>query len=164
MCQIQYFKELYIGLLNNIKKLVKHNQQYKDMNWTQRPQTNFENTILRTIDEDSKVDIRKAKCKVYYNILIRSKYLEPSSLRHWNDDHLLNDNKIFYDSFKYAKSSTHETRLLVFQFKLTHRIINTNSNLNKWKIIRIQTVHFTVKIKSMILNMLLLNVPGRKTK
>ena len=59
---------LYIGLLNNIKKLVKHNQQYKDMNLTQRPQKNFENTILRTIDEDSKVDIRKAKCKVYYNI------------------------------------------------------------------------------------------------
>ena len=127
---------LYIGLLNNINKLAKHNQQYKEINLTHRRQINFENTILRTIDEDSKVDIRKAKCKVYYNIFIRSKYLEPSSLRHWHDDNLLNDNDIFYDSFEYAKRSTHETRLLVFQFKLMHRIINTNSNLNKWKIIQ----------------------------
>ena len=97
--------------------------------------------MFKTIDEDSKIDIRKAKCKVYYNILINTKYSEPSSLRQWHNDNLLNEDKIFYDSFKYAKLSTHETRLLVFQFKLMHRIFNTNSNLHKWKIIQIPTVH-----------------------
>ena len=114
------------------------------MSLTQRPQINFENTCLKTIDEDSKIDISKAKCKVYYNISINSNYSEPSSLPQWHSDNLFNDDKIFYESFKHAKLSTHETRLLVFQFKLLHRIIDTNSNLHKWKIMQILTVHYAL--------------------
>ena len=73
------------------------------MSLTQRPQKNFENTCFKTIDEDSTIDIRKAKYKVYYNILINTKYSEPSSLRQWHNDNLLNEDKIFYDSFMIRK-------------------------------------------------------------
>ena len=123
------------------------------MSLTQRPQINFENTCLKTIDEDQKNDIRKAKCKVYYSILINSKYSVPSSLRQWHSDNLLNEDKIFYDSYKHAKLSMHETRLLVFQFKLMHRIILTQTYTNG-KLYKILIVHYALTTKSTILNTL----------
>ena len=106
------------------------------MSLTQRPQINFENTYFKTIDKGSKIYIRKAKCKVNYNKVINSKYSETSSLRHWHNNNLLNEDKIFYESFKHATLSVHETRLLVFQFKRIHIIRNTNSNIYKWKTIK----------------------------
>ena len=59
---------MYIRILSNIKNLVKNNKQYKEMSLTQILQKHFENTCLKTIGEDSTINIKKAKCKVYYNI------------------------------------------------------------------------------------------------
>ena len=122
----------YNGIIHNFKHLFRTSSKYTDINLKTRPSINFENTCFITIDNDTRIDIRKAKSKTYHELFIKSKYVEPSALRHWREEDKEFTDNTLYQSFEYAKQSTRDTRLLTFNFKLMHRIINNNSNLTKW--------------------------------
>ena len=121
------------GLLMSIKKLLKYNTKYENIDLKERPSNNFNNTCFRTVEKDTIIDIKKAKCKTYYDILIYFKLEEPTALLKWKQENEIED-ETFYNSFKHARMSTHETRLYMFQYKLNHRLINNNCNLQKWNI------------------------------
>ena len=79
------------------------------------------------------VDLKKAKSKQFYQEFLLDKTGFASALTHWQQSQNLRE-EIFYNSLPRTINATNETKLLAFQFKVIHNIINNNSNLYKWKI------------------------------
>ena len=74
------------------------------------------------------------KSKEYYKEFLEFKTgFTSSALIKWTEDYNL-DEEIFYNSLPRAKKSTTDTKLISFQFKIIHNIINNRDNLYKWKI------------------------------
>ena len=86
----------YNGIIHNFKHLFRTSSKYTYINLKTRPSINFENTCFITIDNDTRIDIRKAKSKTYYELFIKLKYVEPSALRHLREeDEELTDNNLY---------------------------------------------------------------------
>ena len=126
-CQLQF-----MGFIHCLKQLIRNNELYKNINLRHRPQINLDNSIFDTTD-GKKIDILKVKSKHFYDILLERNFEPPVACIKWNIEIGLAEND-FKLSIKYARMSTSDTRLLCFNFKLLHRLINNNHNLNKWKI------------------------------
>ena len=121
-----------MGLIHCLKKLIRNNKLYKYINLRQRPQRNLDSSIFDTTD-GKKIDILKAKSKHFYDILLERNCEPPVASIKWHIEIGLTEND-FRLSIKYARMSTSDTRLLCFNFKLLHRLMNNNHNLNKLKI------------------------------
>ena len=102
------------------------------MNPNKKPKIKINSSIFETIDQN-KIDVRKSKSRIYYETLLTLKFEPPVALVRWREETTLND-QVFFNSFVYTKSCTKNTHLIVFNYKVINRIINTNSNLYKWKI------------------------------
>ena len=57
----------------------------------------------------------------------------PSLLVKWTEKYNV-DEEIFYNSLYIAQKSTTDTKLIAFQFKVIHNVINNRDNLYRWKI------------------------------
>ena len=122
----------FMGIVNCLKNLRNSKDNYRNMNMQIRPQVNFQSPIFN-VTNDNKVDVTKAKSKIYYDILIERNFEPPISMTKWNLEIGLTETD-FKLSLVCARMSTKDTKLLDFNFKLIHRILNNNYNLNKWSI------------------------------
>ena len=57
----------------------------------------------------------------------------PSACAKWLNTYNVS-NEIFFRSLSLTKQATNETKLIAFQFKIVHNILNTRENLKKWDI------------------------------
>ena len=71
-----------------------------------------------------------AGSKPIYNVLTRCKHYEPICIRRW-DRLLPNDNRHWSNIFGWSFKCTSNVQLNVFQYKLIHNILPTNSFLKK---------------------------------
>ena len=69
----------YIGIVKCLKMLIRTNQRYKDVCKTTKPTTDFNSSVFKLID-DSIIDIKKAKARLYYDALLDKKFEEPIAL------------------------------------------------------------------------------------
>ena len=70
---------------------------------------------------------------MFYDMIGERNFEPPVAFIKWNMEISMNEND-FKLSIQNARMSTSDVRLLGFNFKLLHRLINNNYNLNKWKI------------------------------
>ena len=105
-----------------------------------KPTLNIQSTNFR-LSSGKIIDINKAKSKDFYNEYIEFNLEPASALRKWRIEYSL-DEDIFYQSLPLAKQCTKEPKLLAFQFKLIHNIVNCRSNLRKWNISDSDTCEF----------------------
>ena len=80
------------------------------------------------------MDICKVKSKVLYWSVINHKLVEPTAIDTWIDLYSFLDIFPWYKIFKLAHCIVPETYLHTFQYKILHRLLNCNYNLNKWKL------------------------------
>ena len=71
-----------------------------------------------------------AGSKTIYNVLTQCKHYEPIYIRRW-DRLLPNDNRHWSNIFGWSFKCTSNVQLNVFQYKLIHNILPTNSFLKK---------------------------------
>ena len=90
--------------------MLKHNTKYENIDLKELPFNHFNYTCFRTVENDTIIYIKKAKCRTYNDILISFKLEEPTALLKWKQENEIED-ETFYNSFKHARMSTHETRL-----------------------------------------------------
>ena len=80
-----------------------------------------------------KIDIKKAKSRIYYDIFIEYDFEYPTYMNKLctalNVEH-----EIYLESFPTTRKYVKETKLQVFQYKVLNNIIATNRNLFIWKI------------------------------
>lgn len=82
---------------------------------------------------ESIINVKKAKCKDYYNVLLEMKIEKPVSLVYWESVGLNDETKILQSLAIYRKA-TRETYLLAMQLKIIHNVIATNKKKMDWKI------------------------------
>ena len=126
----------YFGILSAIK----HAATYLNVDLSIKPTLNIQSTNFR-LNSGKIIDINKAKSKNFYNEYIEFNLEPASALRKWRIEYSL-DEGIFYQSLPLAKQCTKEPKLLAFQFKLIHNIVNCRSNLRKWNISDSDTCEF----------------------
>ena len=126
-CQLKF-----MGLINCLKLLLRKNELYKNINLLPKPKIDFDNSIFHTTD-GKKIDILKVKSKMFYDMIIERNFEPPVAFIKWNMEIGMHEND-FKLSIQNARMSTSDVRLLSFNFKLLHRLVNNNYNLNKWKI------------------------------
>ena len=122
----------YVGVINCLKKVIRGKDIYKNVCYVDKPNINFNTPIFKLID-DSLIDIRKAKARIYYNILLEHKFDEPIALHKWTQELNITKEEVV-KTFKLAKLSTKDSKLLTFNYKLINRLINNKANLFKWNI------------------------------
>ena len=119
----------YNGLklkLNNWLKTSENNQTL-EINYT----VDFKSTLYRI--GNSVINVKKAKSKDYYNILIQEKIKSPTSIKSWEGMGLL-DAHCLNKSLEVYRKCTKETSLIAMQLKIIHNIIATNKRKYDWKI------------------------------
>lgn len=78
------------------------------------------------------IDAKKAKSRVYYNLLLQNITKPPTATTNWVT--ILNtNNEQYLQSYGMHKQGIKNTKLLAFQYKLLNNILATNDNLYKWK-------------------------------
>ena len=116
----------YFGILSAIK----HVATYLNVDLSIKPTLNIQSTNFR-LSSGKIIDINKAKSKDFYNEYIECNLEPASALRKWRIEYSL-DEDIFYQSLPLAKQCTKEPKLLAFQFKLIHNIVNCRSKLRNF--------------------------------
>ena len=106
----------YLGLINAIKASAANERYFKYNDRNERPANiNFHSTIFRLVN-GHKIDLKKAKCKDYYNVFISNNNEPPIAMARW--EILGVDNDTFYNSFMNAKLATKNPQLLSTHFKI----------------------------------------------
>ena len=91
--------------------------------------------------DDSVKDIRKARSKDYYSVLVDKKVVLPTSILYWETfGQNLKENVL--KSLDIYRKVTRETYLLSIQFKIIHNVIATNKKKYDWKIEKSFKCHF----------------------
>ena len=98
---------------------------------TQTYTVNLDCTIFKY--ETFLVNIKKAKSREYYNLLISKACEAPTCLLFWDKRGLQNPERVI-DSLIIHRKVTKETDLLTLQYKLIHNIIATNKRKTDWKV------------------------------
>ena len=98
---------------------------------TQTYTVNLDCTIFKY--ETFLVNIKKAKSREYYNLLISKACEAPTCLLFWEKRGLQNPERVI-DSLIIHRKVTKETDLLTLQYKLIHNIIATNKRRTDWKV------------------------------
>ena len=83
---------------------------------------------------DSYLNIKFAKCKDYYNVLIQRKKEVSAGFSYWQQRYP-QQLDLLTDSFIHAKQTVHETSVLAMHYKMLHNILPVKTNLLKWKIL-----------------------------
>ena len=120
------------GILRAIKTYVQKYDILDEIQNQPRPNLNLNRTCFQFIS-GSILDISKAKSKLFYQEFLELKKNYPTALTKWTDNHNIEEDT-FYKSLPQTKVSTNESRMLAFQFKIIHNIINNYENLHKWGI------------------------------
>ena len=97
-----------------------------------RPQFCATKTRFR-LSSGKYIDLTNAKSKQFYQEFLENKTGFASALTSWQRNHNLRE-EIFYESLPKTINATNDQKLISFQFKIIHNIINNNANLYKWKI------------------------------
>ena len=118
-CQLKF-----MGLINCLKLLLRKNELYKNINLLPKPKIDFDNSIFHTTDGKN-IDILKVKSKMVYDMIIERKFEPPVAFIKWNMEIGMHEND-FKLSIQNARMSTSDVRLLSFNFKLFHRLVNNN--------------------------------------
>lgn len=79
------------------------------------------------------INVKRAKSKEYYNIMIDTNSEMPTCVRYWQSENI-QDYNLLSNSFINYKNSTSETELLSFQYKIIHNAVPTNKKLQDWHI------------------------------
>ena len=82
---------------------------------------------------NSVINVKQAKSRDYYNILVNKIYEKPSSIKHWVKWGLQDENRIL-ESLELYRTVTKETYLITMQAKIIHNAIATNKKKKDWKI------------------------------
>lgn len=122
----------YFGIVSAVKNAIKKAPELHGIDLTQRPEINFGSNLLY-FGPNNPINISKAKSKIYYKEIIGPKYQTPSVLNKWLHDYNIHSN-IVLNSLDLTKKSCSESKLISFQFKIIHNIVNNGTNLHKWGI------------------------------
>ena len=123
----------YNTLIRAIQRYIQSNRRMEELLKEDKPNIDFSSTKYRMITGKI-VDVSQAKSREYYREFLELKTgFTASALLKWTENYNV-DEEIFYDSLPRAKKSTTDTKLIAFQFKIIHNIINNRDNLYKWKI------------------------------
>ena len=95
------------------------------------------------------VNIKKAKSREYYNLLISKVCENPTCLKLWDKEGLENPERVF-DSLIIYRKVTKETDLLTLQYKLIHNIIATNKRKTDWKVANQSRCSYCPEIDTLI--------------
>ena len=68
-----------MGVINCLKELIKGNKDYTDLNPNLKPNIKISSPIFETINQN-RIDVRKAKSRIYYDILVTLKFEQPVAL------------------------------------------------------------------------------------
>lgn len=98
---------------------------------------------------ESVINLKKAKCKDYYEVLIKHSIKESSSFLKFSEMGMTNE-QIVKDSYLNARGSTKETEILAWHFKMLHNILPVKHNLVKWGISDVDTCPFCNLKESLI--------------
>ena len=79
------------------------------------------------------LNISLAKCKDYYQLLIKPKYEPAASHKYWKKAQITNG-PIYQNSMTLACNSCSESAFIAFHFKMIHNILPSGENLKKWGI------------------------------
>ena len=119
----------YLGILSAVKAAAK----IMNLNLLIKPAIDFQNTEHK-LNSGRIVNIKNAKSKDFYDEFLEEKLEAPKSIQNWLLKYNLSEER-FYESLPLAKKCTKEPKLLAIQFKITHNIINSKSNLYRWKLV-----------------------------
>ena len=126
-------QKTYNTLIRAIQRYIQRDRRMDELLKEDEPNINFNSTKHRMITGNF-VDISQARSKEYYKEFLELKTgFTSSALIKWIENYNV-DEEIFYNSLPKAKKSTTDTKLIAFQFKIIHNIINNRDNLHKWKI------------------------------
>ena len=130
--KVNLTRRSYSNITRAIMRYITRNQLIFDMIHQPRPQYHKNKTYFR-LTTGKHIDLKTAKCKHFYKEFLVFKGGFPSALTYWHQEQGLNED-IFYNSLPRSLQATKETKIIAFQFKTIHNIINNNANLHKWKI------------------------------
>ena len=122
----------YANIKRAINRYVSSNHRIFNMLQTEKPQHRQVKIQYKMLSGRT-INITKCKCKDFYIEFVEKQIERPTALSNWQEDYQVLDS-IFYSSLPLAISSTKETKLVAFQFKIIHNVVNHNSNLRKWGI------------------------------
>ena len=92
---------------------------------------NIESTIFNV--DGNIINIRLAKCRNFYDILVDKKTKLPASINFWISIGIPIEERI-KTCLEMCRQATKETSLIAMQFKILHNIIATNQKLKVWGI------------------------------
>ena len=98
-----------------------------------RPEYSIDIDTCLFMINDMMLNVKLAKSKQYYEILIKKKYEIPNSVRYWHMLGMLDENRIL-KSMAIYRNSTKETYLLALQLKIIHNIVATGKKMKDWKL------------------------------
>ena len=125
-------KQEFNQIRRSVVRYMENNVSAADNIWSVRPKIDFKSTIFK-FRSGTTIDIANAKCKQFYREFLLFEASDATALWKWKDNYKIEE-QTFYDSMVQAHKSTKEPKLISFQFKILHNIVNNGSNLLKWKI------------------------------
>lgn len=110
---------------------MRSNEKYKHILDT-KPIINVDRSIFEG-PRDEKVDVKKAKSRIYYDMFLNTQFKIPTAVVKWEAELNVSYN-YFKESITLTKLCTKDSYLKAFQFKLQNKILNCRKNLYKWQI------------------------------
>ena len=122
----------YFGVLSTIRNYIEKSPNLQNLNFSRRPVIDFGNDMYQ-FKNDIFFDVQNAKSKCFYRQIVESNIKPAVSMAKWYVNYGVSQ-EILKQSLLKTRNATRETKLLSFQFKVIHDIVNCKKNLFKWKI------------------------------
>ena len=74
--------------------MIKGNRDYTDLNPNLKPNIKISSPIFETIDQN-RINVRKFKSRIYYEILLTLNFEQPVALSRWRDETTLHEQTFF---------------------------------------------------------------------